>query len=351
MDKATRRLTELIERNGWALQSVMGDHYPWQVDFTYTVGNTAVGLPELLVVGVPPNVGGNLLNRLTELVRAGEIAPRAGTQVPGRLAGFDTPHSLRFGAVVDRWALQYGVMAYNLHLPAGGDPRDISFLQVVLPDVNGRFWDEAGYDHLAMDRLQPDLSEPVWPWRSPFVPWTDLHGPPPGDAVVLVPVLEPHRGETGRREAVPAEALGDDTYRLLRPPVMADWVTAGTEVRATGTAVTSLPNVPTGFVYREVTRTSPRAHLVWLVHAHDLFEHAAILGRVRPELDLPDTAWVDTPISLHVATPPRFAARLRSRLRHLVRDGLLVEREPYHRPVEPGLSCGPWCADYEGPLA
>lgn len=164
-------------------------------------------------------------------------------------------------------------------------------------------------------------------------------------------VLEPHRGETGRREAVPAEALGDDTYRLLRPPVMADWVTTGTEVRTTGTPVTALPGMPIGYAYEEVTRTSPQAHLVWLVHAHDLFEHAAILGRVRTELELPDTTSVDTPVSLHVATPPRFAARLRSRMRHLVRDGLLVEREPYHRPVEPGLSCGPWCADYEGPLA
>lgn len=188
MDKVGRRLAEVIERDGWALQAVVADHYPWQVDFTYTVGNTAVGLPELLVVGMPPGIGGNLLNRLTELLRAGEITPRAGAEVPSRLAGFDTPYSLRFGAVADRWALQYGVMAYDLHLPAGDDPRDSSFLQVVLPDVNGRFWDEPGHDRLVMDRLQPGLSEPLLPWRSPFVPWVDLHGPPPGDAVVLVPV-------------------------------------------------------------------------------------------------------------------------------------------------------------------
>lgn len=344
-----RQLTELIERRGWALQGVVGDPYPGQVDVTYTVGNTTVGLPELLVIGIPTGLGGHLLDHLTEVLRAGALDPRPGAVVPGPLVGLDPPGTLRLGQVAGRWAIHYGVIAYEHHLANGGHPEDVAFLQVVLPDHAGRFHGEPGYDALGVDTHQPDLSEPGSPWRYPYVPPVDLVWPPPGDAMIVVPVIEPHHGDLGRREVVPAEALGDDHYRLVRPPVLADWVTTDTEVRATEPAEPPFPDVLVGRVYEQVTRTSPQAHLVWLLHAHDPSEHGAILARTIPDLDLPETTWVDTPLSLHVATPPRFAARLRSRLRHLARDGLVVEREPYHRPVEPGLSCGPWCVGYEGP--
>lgn len=352
MDPMTRHLkdlADLVEQRGWALQAVLSPLYPASVDFTYTVGNTAVGLPELLVLGLRPEIAGGLLNDLNALVRDGALIPEPGAVVPGQLAGYEPAVSFRFGEVAERWAVHYGVMAYNLHLGAGGHPHDIRFLQVIVPDPDGRHWDDPDYLHHFTDVLQPDLSDPSRPWRIPYIPPIDLVQEPPGDAVVLVPVIEPHGDDLGRREAVPATSLGDDVYRLDRPPVLADWVTVDTEVRAPEAEPVDLPGIPVGQVYEQVVRPSPLVHLVWVMHVHGMLDYHALMDRVEPEFDLPGTTWLDSWDSLHVATPQRFAERLRSRMRHLVRDGLLIEREPFHRPADPDTSCGPWCNGYQGP--
>lgn len=350
MDR-TRYLDELaatVDRSGWALQAVRGAAYPASVEFVYTVGNTAVGLPELIAMGLPLPALGWVVNQVNALVRDRVVAPEPGTEIPGQLLGLDPSVSLRLGAVAERWAAHYGVMAHELYLRESEHQHGLRFLQLVVPDPDGRLWDDPDYDRLSMDPYQPDLSHDRHPWRSPYMaPTSDLFLPEPGQTTVALPVLEPHDGDLGRRELVPAVPLDDDVYQLVAPPVLADWVTAGAEVHAPGGELVEAFVVRSTQIYERVVRPSPLVHLVWLMHVHDLQTYEDLMDRLDPELDLPGTAWLETGQSLHVATPQRFAAQLRSRLRHLVRDGLLLERELYHRAVEPDVSCGPWCAGYD----
>lgn len=277
---------------------------------------------------------------------------RSGWALQAVNGDLDPSVSFRLGAVTERWASHYGVMAHEFALRDGTYVDDVRFLQVVVPDPDGHLWDHPDYDRLFMDLQQPHLSDDDHAWRSPFAaPTRDLFDPHPDTVAVSLPVLEPRDGDLGRRELVPAVPLGDEVFRLIVPPVLADWVTADAEVYAPRPELVDVVVPRMTQVYERVVRQSPLVHLVWLMHIHDLPGYLELMDRVEPELELPDTAWVETGQSLHVATPQRFAARVGSRLRHLVRDGLLLEREPYHRAVAPELSCGPWCAAWDDPRA
>lgn len=69
----------LMVRHGWAVQGVQGDRlYP---PYSYTLGLTECGLPELVVTGLALPRAGALLNRVAEhVVHAGPPAP--GDRVP-----------------------------------------------------------------------------------------------------------------------------------------------------------------------------------------------------------------------------------------------------------------------------
>ena len=53
-------LREIIDGHGWAIQYVESENRP----FAYTVGLTDLGLPELLMTGLPPRTSGRLLNSI-----------------------------------------------------------------------------------------------------------------------------------------------------------------------------------------------------------------------------------------------------------------------------------------------
>lgn len=74
---------DTIARHGWFIQSVGRDR--WRPGFSYTVGLTGLGLPELLMTGRPMRVAQSLLDGVTEhLVHhdGGELRP--GDHVPLR---------------------------------------------------------------------------------------------------------------------------------------------------------------------------------------------------------------------------------------------------------------------------
>ncbi len=51
---------EIINGHGWAIQYVESEDWP----FAYTVGLTDLGLPELLITGLPPRTSKRLLNSI-----------------------------------------------------------------------------------------------------------------------------------------------------------------------------------------------------------------------------------------------------------------------------------------------
>jgi hypothetical protein len=62
---------DTIRRHGWALQAVLGDEDG--PPFVYTVGLAGFDHPELILFATAQGVGGQLLNELGELVRAGRL--------------------------------------------------------------------------------------------------------------------------------------------------------------------------------------------------------------------------------------------------------------------------------------
>ena len=63
-------LREIINGHGWAVQYVEGEDRP----FAYTVGLTDLGLPELLITGLPPRTAKRLLNSIAhDIVDDGTI--------------------------------------------------------------------------------------------------------------------------------------------------------------------------------------------------------------------------------------------------------------------------------------
>lgn len=132
-DDYLTRVTDTIERHGWAVQGVLpnvGDTDP--VPFSYTVGLTNFGHPEIIVFGVDPESAGiALLNDLGERVRAGRSFSHG--EVPRNLlSGGYEPILI---SVLDLSRLTVAQRIYE----------SITALQLVLPDKGNRLPWHAGY--------------------------------------------------------------------------------------------------------------------------------------------------------------------------------------------------------------
>jgi len=64
-------LVELIDRHGWAVRHVGAGDQPGEAAFSYTVGLTAFGHPEMVVVGMPFEHSQGFLNLVGSLVKDG----------------------------------------------------------------------------------------------------------------------------------------------------------------------------------------------------------------------------------------------------------------------------------------
>lgn len=163
----------MIARVGWAVQGVFGET-PEDM-FSYTIGLTDKGLPELWIGTLGPQQSQPVLNGLAELALSrhgrGEALPigepiDAEYSVPFRLRGpVDVEAAEAFGAV--RWAID----------------KPVTLLQVLWPDNEGRFPDQDGYD-------QGHFPQRVLPLAAPVARFVDTprygHEPgqdPDGEAV------------------------------------------------------------------------------------------------------------------------------------------------------------------------
>lgn len=119
---------QMIARSGWMVQLVFGRF--GQPNFAYTIGLAAKNLPELIVFGLPHELGGHALNVLAQRMTDGEQIA-CNVPLPDVLS-CDVQLIEASRALADRYMVQ--AMYRDPHYRA---------LQVVWPDPAGAFpWED-----------------------------------------------------------------------------------------------------------------------------------------------------------------------------------------------------------------
>ena len=140
---------QIIQRHGWAVQSVFADPEADEPSFSYSIGLCQKGLPELIVLGLPHPLASELLHILAR--RLMDMGQDYKSLVGIVDVGFNVPvflHPCRAEDVKD----------YALRAIHRGGPK-ISFLQVCFPNPQGKFAWEVGFEgHPKLYRI---LGEPV----------------------------------------------------------------------------------------------------------------------------------------------------------------------------------------------
>lgn len=137
-----------IDKHGWAILGVFPtekDPGPW---FTYTIGLTGKGLPELIMVGLSNGQAAPLLNDAAEQLVKGElqIGEPIGTllqDLPAMLIEVDAK----------------GMEKHPLNAAKAQYGEQIRALQLVWPDESGLFPWQEGFNP-EMKELQPLLGDP-----------------------------------------------------------------------------------------------------------------------------------------------------------------------------------------------
>lgn len=126
------RFLRIIESEGWAVQSVFGadDSLP----FSYTVGLSAQGFPELILVGIGAQTATHLLNTAAARLRDGSFSGRADEPLERVANATLIPKDVKddpawTARMATRYAAQLG--------------HSVRLVQLVYPDRAGKFpWDE-----------------------------------------------------------------------------------------------------------------------------------------------------------------------------------------------------------------
>ena len=133
MARALQEIARRVQTQGWTSIFTLLEGHP--IGYGYTVGLTwSFGYPEAVVLGLGPDTTGYVLAALARKVAAGE-RPEPNTFVE---VGLNFPVVLR---AVPPEAARERLKVANLFYEAGG----YETVQVVWPDVRGRFPWESGY--------------------------------------------------------------------------------------------------------------------------------------------------------------------------------------------------------------
>ena len=135
-----RWVNRTIADRGWALQAVEGqpeDEYP---DWCYTVGLTELGVPELVVFGLPSQTAGPLLNALGDRVAGGLRLQE------GEVIDFDQwTHRVLVLPLPNAAQILHTAVDYYESLPGRPGPA-VRAWQLVWDDLAGRFPWEPEYE-------------------------------------------------------------------------------------------------------------------------------------------------------------------------------------------------------------
>lgn len=157
LDQQDAHVAAMVREHGWFIQYVGGatcgapgcecGNDGDSIAFAYTVGLFGLGHPELLMLGITPDIAGGVLNDLGRRVKKGA------TLLPGRLITFPKwPHRIVPEEVPNPEEIVY--TANRFYRMASGS--SVPALQLSYDDSAGRFpWEP---DHLA-PTMQPRPGE------------------------------------------------------------------------------------------------------------------------------------------------------------------------------------------------
>lgn len=134
MEDYIAKLDAIIEKHGYAVQSVMDNP-----SMSYTVGLTDLGLPELVMVGVPIPSMQAIINEAVARMRSTQ--PFAPGQLQSELANLP----LRIDAVHISQVLGRLYMLIGYEKRRQRQVTELKVLQLVWPDQDGRYPDDSGY--------------------------------------------------------------------------------------------------------------------------------------------------------------------------------------------------------------
>jgi len=135
------KILHLIDEHGWAVVGVGGGGCDYggcdsgaddDIPFSYTVGLSTLGFPEVITYGLPQRVAQACLNCVGQQVSTGR-PPRVGAMVDRVFQGF-------------RGYLLDVTDTYDLVVVGQVYP-EIVAAQLIWPDQHGRFPWQPGYDH------------------------------------------------------------------------------------------------------------------------------------------------------------------------------------------------------------
>ncbi|MEG0063082.1 MAG: DUF4262 domain-containing protein [Pseudomonas sp.] len=151
MSRIADDLLAKIDKHGFTFIGVMSDGR--QPGFTYSVGLTAIGMPELIMFAVPMHYAVQMMSELIEKHRQAGTVPMQTTRaeplmdysnLPGHLIIADPDRAERFTYQAKYYAEDLGLTPH--------------YLQWVFPDREGNFpWDE--HWDTQFNRAQPLLGE------------------------------------------------------------------------------------------------------------------------------------------------------------------------------------------------
>lgn len=135
IDAVRQRMESIIKRVGWMVQGVFPTRESPGPSFCYSIGLHDKGLPELLVFGLPMEVGTELINDIAGSLLA---KPDEELSLRGRFEHPKWPMPFELRQVSVNAAEQY---AFGASRRSAGQA---TYLQIVWPDRNGRFPEEPG---------------------------------------------------------------------------------------------------------------------------------------------------------------------------------------------------------------
>jgi hypothetical protein len=129
-----RRREELISTYGWMVQTVFPTQEMPGPFFAYSIGLTDKGLPEVLEVGLPGEVGGQLINDVAQMLLN---EPQLVQQLPLKKTHPRWPAPFYLLAADTALAKEYGAQAWYRSAERA------TFIQIVWPDKYGKWpWEE-----------------------------------------------------------------------------------------------------------------------------------------------------------------------------------------------------------------
>lgn len=145
---ARKMIAENVSEGRWSIVAVASDGV--SPSFIYSVGLHSLGYPELIIIGLNPKIGHDIINNCAELMKSNGSQFESGSFVEN-LANLP----LAILDANDLGKMEYAVQGFNFYRHW-----NFKLQQLVMPDVNKRYPWQEGFDQ-NMSKIQDLIG--TWP--------------------------------------------------------------------------------------------------------------------------------------------------------------------------------------------